>query len=143
MTLRLPALVFVALLPHAAVAEGRLAVPQNDRWRAECGSCHIAYPPQLLPAQSWQRLIAGLPSHFGTDASVEPGVAAEIGEFLQRHAATGKRLRGAGDSLRITETAWFVREHREVSAKNPASCESCHTTAAQGDFRERNIRIPR
>jgi hypothetical protein len=132
-----------ALLAGEAMAESRFAVPANAPWQAECASCHIAYPPQLLPAQSWQRLMAGLERHFGSDASVAPAVAAEIGDFLQRHSGTGKRVAGAGESLRITQTRWFQREHRKVSAKNPASCESCHTTAAQGDFRERNIRLPR
>lgn len=132
-----------ALFAGEAAAEGRLPVPQNARWKAECGSCHIAYPPQLLPAQSWQRLMAGLDRHFGIDASVEPEVAAEIGDFLQRHSGTGKRVAGADASLRITQTRWFQREHRKMDAKNLASCESCHTTAAHGDFRERNIRLPR
>lgn len=141
--MRLLLLLAAATLAAEAMAEGRFAAPQNDRWKAECGSCHIAYPPQLLPAPAWQRLIAGLDRHFGTDASVEPGVAAEIGDFLQRHSGTGKRVAGSGESLRITQTPWFVREHRKVSAKNPAGCESCHTTAAEGDFRERNIRLPR
>lgn len=135
---RLFLLAAAALVAGEAMAEGRFAVPQNDRWKAECGSCHVAYPPRLLPAQSWRRLIAGLDRHFGTDASVEPAVAAEIASFLEQHA--GRR---PSDSLRITETGWFQREHRKVSAKDPASCESCHTTAAEGDFRERNIRLPR
>ena len=119
-----------------AMAEGRLSAPRNDRWKAECGSCHLAYPPQLLPAESWRRLMSGLDRHFGTDAGIEPALSAEIGSFLERYAASGKRARGAGNSLRITETAWFRREHREVTPKNAASCESCHTTAAQGDFHE-------
>ena len=136
-------MLLVTLFAGKAMAEGRIAVPQNERWQAECGSCHIAYPPQLLPAQSWQRLMAGLDRHFGADASVEPAVAAEIGAFLQRHSGTGKRVAGAAESLRITQTRWFLREHRGLTAKNPASCDSCHTTAAQGDFRERNLRTPR
>jgi cytochrome c553 len=124
------------LLAREASAEDRLALPQNDRWKTECGSCHLAYPPQLLPAESWRRLMSGLDRHFGTDASLEPGLRADIGSFLERYSASGKRARGAGDSLRITETAWFRREHREVTPKNAASCESCHTNAAQGDFHE-------
>ena len=24
----------------------------NTKWQAECGSCHMAYPPGLLPAAS-------------------------------------------------------------------------------------------
>jgi hypothetical protein len=126
----------MALLAHEAIAGGRLSAPRNERWKAECGSCHLAYPPQLLPAQSWQRLMSGLERHFGADASLEPAVAAEIGDFLQRHSVTGKWIRGASESLRITQTAWFVRKHRKVSPQNAASCESCHSHAAQGDFHE-------
>lgn len=136
-------LVGMLLLAHEAMAEGRFAVPANERWKAECGSCHIAYPPQLLPAASWQRVMSQLGRHFGSDASVEPAAAAEIGAFLVRYSASGKRARGAADSLRITETRWFRREHREVALKNASGCAACHTTAAQGDFRERNIRMPR
>jgi hypothetical protein len=32
---------------------------------------------------------------------------------------------------------------RLAAVKSPANCAACHTTAEQGDFRERNIRIPR
>ena len=115
----------------------------QSAWKAECGSCHIAYPPQLLPAPAWRRMMAQLERHFGTDASLEAAAAAEIGAYLERHAGTGKRVAGAGSSLRITETPWFRREHDEVSLTNAASCGACHTLADQGDFRERNLRIPR
>ena len=142
----------MCLVAHEATAGGRLATPPNATWKAECATCHIAYPPQLLPAEAWRRMMAGLERHFGTDASVEPAFAAEIGAYLERHSASGKRARGAiPQSLRITETAWFLREHDEVApatwkrpaVKSAANCAACHTAAEQGDFRERNIRIPR
>jgi diheme cytochrome c len=141
-----------ALIVHDAVAGGgRLTVPVNERWKTECGSCHIAYPPQLLPAESWGRVMSGLDRHFGTDASIDPAAGAEIAAFLERHAGSGRGARGPGDSLRITETAWFVHEHDELSpavwkraaVKSAANCAACHAGAEQGDFRERNIRIPR
>ena len=51
---------------------------------------------------------------------------------------------------RITRSAWFWRVHRKISAaawrqlgtRSMSSCEACHTTADQGDFDERNVRIP-
>ena len=51
---------------------------------------------------------------------------------------------------RITRSAWFVREHREVDAAtwkrkavgSAANCAACHANAAQGSFSEREIRIP-
>jgi hypothetical protein len=141
----------MVLMAHEAMAGGRLATPPNATWKAECATCHIAYPPQLLPALAWRRMMAQLDRHFGTDASVEAAAAAEIGAYLERHAASGKRARGVPESLRITETAWFVREHDEVprstwqhpAVKSAANCAACHTAAEQGDFRERNIRLPR
>lgn len=141
----------MVLVAHEAMADGNLAPPPNARWQAECGSCHIAYPPRLLSAPAWRRLMTGLSRHFGSDASLDATAAAEISAFLEQHAATGRRARDAADVLRITETGWFQREHREVSAaswkhpdvKSPANCAACHTLAAQGDFRERNIRVPR
>lgn len=124
---------------------------QNETWQTECGSCHIAYPPKLLSAPAWRRIMTGLEKHFGTDASVDPAAAARIGAFLEQEAGRGRRQREPAQTIRITETGWFVREHDEVppatwkipSVKSPANCAACHTAAAQGDFRERNIRIPR
>jgi hypothetical protein len=141
----------MTLVAHEAMAGGSLSVPVNDRWKAECGSCHIAYPPQLLTAEAWHRMMSQLDRHFGTDASLDAADATEIGTFLGRHSASGRRARGAGQSLRITETGWFLNEHDEVPAgtwkrpavKSAANCAACHTSAEQGDFRERNIRIPR
>lgn len=121
----------------------------NTKWKNECGSCHVAYPAQLLPATSWQRLMKGLDKHFGTDASVDAATATEIGAFLEKYAG-GKRGVAGETTLRVSETAWFQREHRKVNAatwKNPkvksaANCAACHTAAESGDYRERGIRIP-
>jgi cytochrome c553 len=139
------------LLAHEAMAGGSLATPPNERWKAECGSCHIAYPPQLLPAQAWHRIMSQLDKHFGTDASLYPAAAAEIAAHLERYSGSGRRIDTGRGSLRITETAWFVHEHDEVgpaawklpAVKSAANCAACHASAEQGDFRKRNIRIPR
>jgi len=144
---------FMALVwvTHEAIAGSSTFTATNAKWNAECGTCHVAYPPQLLPAPTWRRVMSGLDKHFGTDASLDAGTAAEIGAFLEQNAASGNRARAGGDTLRITESAWFRREHDEVPAatwknpavKTPANCAACHTAAEQGDYRERNIRMPR
>ncbi len=139
------------LFAHQAVADNKILPVNNDRYKAECGSCHIAYPPQLLPAPAWRRIMSGLNTHFGTDANVDARTAAEINAYLGSNAGTDRRAASPTDTLRITESAWFRREHREVpiaawkhtAVKSAANCTACHTAAEQGDFRERNIRIPR
>ena len=133
----------MVVLAHEAMAGGDLATPRNDPWKAECGSCHVAYPPQLLPAQSWKRVMSRLDKHFGTDASVDPAAAAEIGAYLERYSDSGRRAAPAGDEPRITETAWFRKEHRRQNLSNPADCAACHTGAAEGDYSERTLRVPK
>jgi hypothetical protein len=138
------------LLSSGAIADSHISTASNPTWKAECGSCHVAYPPSLLPADSWRALMSGLDKHFGVDASVDAKSAAEIGAFLQKNAG---RNRGASTKpmLRITETSWFKHEHDEVGAavwKNPkvksaSNCAACHSGAEQGNFSEHGVRIPR
>ena len=127
------------------------ASPAWKTYQAECGSCHLAYSPALLPAPAWRRVMAGMTKHFGTDAGVDARAAAEIGAFLEYNAAEGRKRGGDSGVLRITETPWFTRKHREVPAhawKNPkvlspANCTACHAGAERGDFDEHAVRIPR
>lgn len=116
----------------------------------ECAACHLAYPPALLPSDSWQRIMGGLARHYGTDASLEAAQVQAIGQWLQGQAGTYKKLRTAPEQDRITRSDWFVREHRQVpaavwqlaSVQSPAQCAACHTRAEQGSFRERELQSP-
>lgn len=136
------------LVVHEASAEPKTFTSSNAKWKSECSSCHIAYPPELLPASSWRSIMSGLGKHFGVDASVDAASAAEIGAFLEEHAATGKFART--DALRITDTAWFRHRHDEMpqavwkhaAVRSPANCAACHAGATQGGFSERRVRLP-
>jgi len=117
----------------------------------ECGSCHLAFPPNLLPKASWQRVMSGLDKHYGSDASLDAATQKQIDTWLQTYAGQGKRTREEPTLDRITRSAWFERKHREVSAatfkrasiKSPTNCTACHRDAAQGDFEEDRVRIPK
>jgi hypothetical protein len=122
------------------------------QYLSECGSCHLAYPPGLLPAVSWQRMMQGLERHYGTDASLDPAVTAELSSWLQANAGTYKRVRGeAPPEDRITLSRWFAHKHDEVAPdvfkrpaiKSAANCAACHEGAQQGDFNEHRVRIPK
>lgn len=125
--------------------------PLLPSYKTECAACHVAYPPGMLPAGSWQRLMTHLPKHFGTDASLDPAVANEVSAWLSTHAATGRRAADLPPEDRITRSAWFTRQHDEVSPatwtrpsiKSPSNCAACHGSAGLGDFNEHNVRIPR
>jgi Dihaem cytochrome c len=140
-----------------ALAEGGERVPPvaDPVVRKECGSCHMAFPPQFLPRRSWQKLVATLADHFGENADLGEAQRKAVLEYLLANAADGPkagrqgRKFGAGipatqTLLRITETPWWVKEHREVRAarwgdpkvKSKANCVACHTAAEQGLYED-------
>ena len=140
-------LLFAAVLPLAASADGQRYANENPSYRTECGSCHIAYPPALLGPHAWRTVMNGLDKHFGTDASVGDARRTELTAYLVTSAGTRK----GSDAPRITEARWFRKEHGEIAAAtwhsrsvtSAANCEACHSQAAAGDFSERTVRIPR
>lgn len=142
----------VAQAKYNGEDRGRPVLPAqvNAKWQQECGGCHLAFGPGLLPAASWRKVMDGLGQHFGTDATLTPAETAEITEYLVRYASN--RWTANTAPLRITEGEWFRTKHNErnvapavwkrAAVKSPANCAACHRGAAQGDFDERGIRIP-
>ncbi|KFN39731.1 MAG: cytochrome C [Sulfuricurvum sp. MLSB] len=121
-------------------------------YQKECGACHFAYQPEFLPKRSWDKTMNSLNNHFGTDATLDPAEHKTIQNYLAAHASKYDRMTGMGGeiAMRISQTPNFVHEHREIpkklviqeAVKSFANCASCHTKAASGSYREREIRIP-
>lgn len=138
-----------------------VAAAIDPTYKAECGSCHMLYPPGLLPARSWTAMMGGLKDHFGENASLDPATTQKLRAFLTENAADRVEQRRsrkiahsipAGKSpLRFTETHYFKRQHDDVSADiwqrksvgSPANCVACHGRAEAGIFSEDEIRIPK
>lgn len=149
------------LFPLAAAGDGKYGgenrgkplqpTQVNAKWQQECGSCHIAYAPGLLPAASWRKIMSGLEKHFGEDASLTATEDKEITAFLVANASNRWSARTA--PLRITESQWFKSKHnnkeippdawKRASVKSPANCQACHIDAAKADFNEHRIKIPK
>ncbi len=138
-----------------------VAPVQNSLYRAECGSCHFAYPPGLLPARSWEKLLTGLSEHFGENAEVSAATQIALKEYLTLQAADRvddgrsqkivSSIRAGEIPLRMTETRYFQNKHQKIPRhlweKNPqigslSRCETCHTQAEQGSFHEHEVQIP-
>ena len=119
-------------------------------YQQECAACHLAYPPGLLPASSWQRVMSGLDKHYGTDASLDAATIKELSAWLQANAGTYRRVTEEPPQDRITRSAWFERKHRQIesavwalpSVKSAANCAACHTDAQQGRFSDHALRQP-
>jgi len=99
----------------------------------------------------------GLPDHYGEDASLDAETANSIKAYLDANPAetfdteAARRL-GRIDtaSLRITDTPYWKKRHRDIAApvyRLPAvgskvNCNGCHKDAASGRFDDVNIHLP-
>jgi hypothetical protein len=143
----------VVLATVSAGGDERVAPVTDPVVKKECGSCHMAFPPQFLPKRSWQKLVETLSDHFGENASLGEIQRKAVLDYLVSHAAdspnAGREGRKFGTSipptdtpLRITEIPRWVKEHREVRAdkwkdpnvKSKANCLACHKGAEQGVY---------
>ena len=118
----------------------------------ECGACHLAYPPGLLPVKSWRSIMAGLADHFGESAELDEETSTHIAAYLEQHALAmgqqsriGKLMRNMPDDppLRITELPAFIAAHDEIPKQLEVEkletgflspCADCHRTAASSIF---------
>lgn len=149
-------LAIVLAATSAGALADRLPVPSGapPAFKSECGSCHLAFPPALLAADDWRRVMGGLDKHYGDNAGLDAATRRQIEDFLVSNAGTGRRVaRSAiktGELPRLTLTDWFRKEHDEVPVAvwrdkrvgSAANCGACHTQAEQGSYRERELRIP-
>lgn len=129
-------------------------------YQEECGSCHFAYQPGLLPAASWWKLMDGLADHFGENAELDADTDKRLRGYLTANAADQvNRGRSPGivnslhgnAPLRITDTLYFRRQHSEIPLRmvknNPevgsfSRCDACHAGANAGSYDEDSVRIP-
>lgn len=149
----------LGLTASVALADDAKIFPLSASYKEECGSCHVAYPPELMSQASWRAVMRGLDQHFGSDASLDAAKANEIGAYLEANAARRDKYAtfdAQGQPLlRLTDGAWFRRKHRDghdgitvavwklQSVKTAANCVACHRGAERGDYSEGDIRIPR
>jgi cytochrome b len=145
--------------PHVAFTGPKLA--DNAQWRSECGSCHLAFHPSLLPRRSWQRIMAEQDRHFGSDLALDATTSAALLAFLVDHAADlhesepafkiDASLKSDAVPLRVTETPYWIDKHHEISdaqwqlpqVGSKANCAACHLDADAGTFEDAAMRMPK
>ncbi len=135
----------------------------NKTYADECGSCHYAYPPGLLPGRSWAKLLdeKALNDHFGENAALDQDTLKVIHDYAMENSAEKswyKRSRKIalateeGEApLRITEVRYIKRKHHDIpekmiqgnqDVKSLSYCNACHTKAEQGIFDNDTVSIP-
>ena len=132
----------------------------NSVYKGECGACHFAYQPELLPTASWMKILTNLDDHFGESIELDEDSRKVISNYLKSNGAeysSAKRavkiMRSVGNQvpLRITDISYIREKHHELSSDvlkreaigSLSNCSACHTTAERGIYEDDNVVIPR
>lgn len=144
-----------------SVAATKIFPPVTDTaYLKECGSCHMAYPPEFLPARSWNRVLGALQEHFGDSAQLDAATRQRIHDYLVAHAADKTQnehsyaimhsLNASEAPLRITATPYIAGIHAAVldpvwggnpRPKTLTECGVCHLQAQVGDYTMRKFTV--
>jgi len=138
-----------------------VAPVNSPLYRQECGSCHFAYQPGLLPNNSWQTIMAGLEDHFGDNAELDAETQKIVLDYLLLNSADksnykrSKRIVGSLKEgkipLSISDTLYFKHKHDEIPARyvtgnkevgSYSRCAACHRRAESGSYNEDEVNIP-
>lgn len=148
--------IFAGMAAHPAA--GVPVAPLDASYVEECGACHSAPHPSLLPAAAWRGLFANLGDHFGEDASLskatakalEAYVTANAAENYDTLAANAFRRTDPAEPYRITANGYWVWRHRGIAdavfrsraVGSHTNCDACHADAETGRFDPRRVSIP-
>lgn len=133
---------------------------QNLTYMKTCGSCHLSYPPDLLPARSWEKILTGIENHYGNNVALDQASEKVISAYLYKNAADRSRterarkvMRSLGNNtpMQITEVPYIMKEHHEINQnvfkreaiRSLSNCSACHVTAEKGVFDDDYVRIPK
>jgi hypothetical protein len=132
----------------------------NSSYTDQCGACHFAYQPGLLPSGSWEKIMAGLNDHFGETVEPDSETRKLIGAYLKENAAnyssakeSAKIMKSLGKEtpLRITDIPYIRKKHHDItsdilkrkSVGSLSNCSACHKTADRGIYKDDYVEIPR
>ncbi len=137
----------------------RLAPVDNPVYKEQCGGCHFAYQPALLPSGSWRKIMGRLEDHFGTSVELDDQDKKIITRYLELNAAERSRAKRARKivrsldgrtPMRITEAPYIRRKHDDddipaglFERESMSNCIACHTTADKGIYDDDYVRIPK
>mgnify|MGYP001792411420 CR=1 FL=1 len=109
----------------------------------QCAACHVALPPAVLPAETWQVLISES-AHYGVSV---PVLSSFEQQLMLNYLQTYSRRVEPRDPVpfRVADSPYFHALHPGVVLPQPLnlrSCVGCHIGAGQQDFSAANAISP-
>jgi hypothetical protein len=137
-------------------------VVENQTYLKECGACHFAYLPGLMPARNWEAVMTSLDKHFGENVQLPEPTRAALARYLTDNAADRSPYEGskwlnenipAGRTTRrLTAIPFIAFKHTvvmeaiarnfSITVRKLTNCQQCHTEIENGSIGIMELYIP-
>ncbi len=144
MAIALGATVKPDLIAQASPSEAGTVDPIAARYQLgqelyleNCASCHVALPPEVLPSETWRRLLLEPEQHYGQ--KLQPIIGPSL-LIMWDYLKTYSRPLDVKQPTpyRVAASPYFKALHPRVDLPQPvkpASCVTCHPGVAQYNYR--------
>lgn len=109
----------------------------KELYLENCATCHVPLPPEVLPSETWRRLLLEPQQHYGQQLKplIGPSLITMWNYLLaySRPEEPKKPL-----PYRISESLYFKALHPRVKFPQPvkpANCITCHPGASEYNYR--------
>lgn len=115
---------------------GRFALGK-DLYLENCATCHIGIPPEVMPSETWRRLLTEPEQHYGVQLKPLLGPSQLIvWDYLRTFSRPLQDKEAV--PYRVSESRYFKALHPRVKFAQPAkinSCVTCHPGVGQFNYR--------
>jgi len=132
----------------------------DPTYKENCGACHFAYQPELLPSASWEKILSRPDDHFGESFELNEEGKKSILGYLRTNAAEHSSAKmavrivtclGSEVPKRITEIPYIRKKHHDISSTtikrksigSLSNCTACHTRAEEGTYDDDFVVVPK
>lgn len=109
----------------------------KELYLENCASCHVALPTEVLPTETWRRVLLEPEQHYGQKLQPPIGpVLLSMWDYIRAYSRP--ELEGKQIPYRVAESQFFKALHPKVDLPQPvrvSSCVSCHPGVAQFNYR--------
>ncbi len=101
-----------------------------------CATCHIAIPPEVMPTDTWRKILEKPQNHYGTSVNLVSLTQILIWNYMRSYSRPLNQDEQIPQHL--DQSRYFKALHPAVPMPEPLTlktCIACHPSANSFDFR--------